>query len=258
MTDDDGRVNGQADSHRYWEEMVAGQALGGLDVDEQSRFTEHVAGCARCAALLAAYRGTLAGLDELTDPDQRADLIRATAPDTDVVAARRGGRRRVLTALAVTASLFTVLGAGIGAVIARPSTPVAAEPNLLSQNSAVLSCLRDSACQRIPMLTSTGEVAAITLVSETSVWVVADGLDANDSQRSSYVVWQLPRDGAAPVPLVSFDSSDAAATVTAAGDPPLDVGSTSGFLISLEPRDGRLRAPTRQVAIGSLPSPPTS
>lgn len=242
------------DSHRRWEELAAGHALGGLDADDERLFAGHLANCARCAALVASHDSMLARIDDATDTGELEEFIRATlnpalgAGSAPARPAQRGRRQLVAAVAAALALVIAGLGAGVG--LTRSSPRLAGRTDALGQNAALLSCLQDAACRHVPLTAPDGTSRAVTLVHGNSVLVVPAGLGPTRTHVKTYGLWQLPASGQ-PVPLATFDVPTGRASVIPAGQLALDVVGSQGFMISLEPRGVALREPTQPLAVGT-------
>ena len=235
--------------HTRWDELAAGYALDALEPDEELEFTTHLAGCARCVALLdqhefvAAQLGALAASDNTEAPawaDVRAGIVEdAPAPPSpaahvDELAVRRRSRRPALLSAAAGVVLLAVAGV-IGWQVSSSSS---------STPASVAACRHDTGCSAVALRAGSRE-AAVVLVSSGQVRVQPVHMPAI-SPGQAYVLWQLPKSGS-PQPIGEF--RDASGETTAL---PLvaTYDATAAFAISIESDAKAPTSPSQVMALG--------
>lgn len=235
--------------HVRWDELAAGYALDALEPEEELEFTRHLAGCARCVALLdqhefvAAQLGALAAGDHADVPAWsaiRTGVIGAVSPDaaTPVVSLsvereRRRPRRLVVLSSAAGVALLAVAGV-IGWQLSG-STPIPA---------SVAACRHASDCSVVALRAGSREAAAV-LVSAGQVRVQPLHLPAAASGHV-YVLWQLPKSGP-PQPIGEFRD---ATGETSALPMVATYDATAAFAISIESDATAPTSPSQVTALG--------
>jgi len=255
--------------HTRWDELAAGYALDALEPDEELEFTTHLAGCARCVAVLdqhefvAAQLGALAAGDRADTPAWatiRAGIVGNAPPQpssvtkvvisapekttsvaldekgaarTDELAERRRSRRPVLLSAAAGVVLLAVAGVIGWQVSGSTSTP-----------ASVAACRHDSGCSVVALRAGSRE-AAVALVSSGQVRVQPVHMPAVGPGQA-YVLWQLPKSGP-PQPIGEF--RDASGETTAL---PLvaTYDATAAFAISIESDAKAPTSPSQVMALG--------
>ena len=254
--------------HTRWDELAAGYALDALEPDEELEFTTHLAGCARCVAVLdqhefvAAQLGALAADDRAGAPEWSAirggvvgdqplpssvTKVVISAPEkttsvaldeggearTDELARRRRSRRPALLSAAAGVVLLAV--AGVVGWQVSSSTPTPA---------SVAACRHDTGCSVVALRAGSREAAAV-LVSSGQVRVQPVHMPVV-SPGHVYVLWQLPKSGS-PQPIGEF--RDASGETTAL---PLvaSYDATAAFAISIESDTKAPTSPTQVMALG--------
>ena len=229
--------------HEHWEELAAGHALDALEPEETESFTAHLAGCARCQAVLddhsfvAAQLGHLAS-DEVGAPswDSIRSGILPPRPVTslDEVRARRTAPRWLSAAAAVV-----LLGGG--SAVAWQATHRAEGPS--ARQVALAACTTQGGCRVVHL-----QGRADLLVTEGAVRVLPTRLGAPPGGRV-YVLWQLPRDGR-PTMVATLGSTNNG-SVGESYNLALPYGETAAFGLSLELSSTVPSHPTDVVAVGS-------
>ena len=223
------------DDHVVFEELAAGHALSALEPEEQQRFLEHLAGCARCERDVAEHEATLALLALSCEPVQpppsvlegvraglplgRASPVRAGSspesgsPDASAPAAsslvaarerrsRRAGRAVQWVGAAAAAALVLSLGAWNLALRADRD-----EQQQYGDRLAIaVRGLASPGSRNVPLSEPDGDVVAVAVMQDGQMSLVVDGLAPNDSD-STYVLWA--QDGSGGVRAVgAFDVDD--------------------------------------------------
>jgi anti-sigma-K factor RskA len=259
------------DEHERWAELAAGYALSALDPAEEAEFRAHLAGCPACQHAVAAHERVAVELGAAVPPavpppglwgaiaaqlddagDQAVPGTMPAAPGTaagaDVVplADRRRRTRRWLTAVA--AGVVVLAGAGVAVGLAgRQGSGGPTEAQRISR-------LLDAPGTRTARLSPTGgsrdAVGTAVVAADRRVYLVVEGVAANDPHRDTYVLWML-RGGAPPRAVSPFDVRGGGRHLVSAGRLPASAQPV-GFAVSEEPGRAPPPAPTRQVAFGFL------
>jgi hypothetical protein len=198
-------------SHDAWYELVVGRVLDALEPVEDARLSAHLPTCPDCRDLEAEMAAVAASLayagQDLEPPAALLEGIRAALPavESRVPAAvgggrlvlmadrsaRRGARRRrpsqrfltVAAALSAAAALVVV---GTFAVQARSDRDRATTK--LASEATVIRDLQDGNSYSV-LLSSNGTATGAAVVDGRSVDLVTNGLDANNTRTSEYVLW---------------------------------------------------------------------
>jgi anti-sigma-K factor RskA len=172
--------------HTEIEELLALEALGGLEADDRARLqaliAEHGEDCAECAALRADFSETAAMLGAGLDPSPlSADLeertVAAALTATSAIAPARRWRA-ALVALAAAVVLVTV--GAIGGYLVAPRSDVEA-------------FLRQPGVRLVPFDPSQGGSGAMALAvgpDGTSAYVIGSGL-ASPPSGEVYELWTI-------------------------------------------------------------------
>jgi anti-sigma-K factor RskA len=234
-------------SHEVWDELAAGHALHALEPGDEQRFTAHLAGCARCQAVLqdyslvAAQLGSLADTEPTSPPDWqtvRQGVI--TESDAVVTTLEDRRRRRASRLVAAAAALVTVAG---GVAVAWQTTRGS---DRTRPAAALAACEHQAGCRAIRLHTPDGSSPAAVIVTDNRVAVVPLAM-AGVAPGRTYVLWQMPRDGG-PIPVTEFRdiSRESASTRLSAS-----YRDTAAFAISIESAAVPLSRPTRVLAVGT-------
>ena len=203
------------DEHVRFEELAAGHALYALEPGDEEAFLAHLPSCAACERSVAGHRETASHLAYAADPvplpDALLGRIRAevqatgrampTAPPASLEAAR--ARRRLAlpaawTAVAAAAALVLSLGVW-NAGLRQDRSEL--EQRAASLTAAVRTL---STGTRVPLADDSGRAVAVAVLHDDDrVSLVVDGLGANDSANSTYVLWQTGATGTRAV--AAFD-----------------------------------------------------
>jgi anti-sigma-K factor RskA len=217
--------------HTEIEELLALEALGGLEPDDRARLdallTEHGPDCAECATIRAAFTDTAAMLAAGLEPtpvsaglEERAVAAALASAPTGV---RPGGgdggpaaiaqtNRRRTAFIAIAAAIVLIAVGALGGYLAAPRS---SEQAFLNQNVRI-----------VPFTPSDGTVGAMTLAvapDGTNGYVFGSGLDAPPAGKT-YELWTIagdtptslgcvvPSNGQIVLPVTgSFSSADVAA-----------------------------------------------
>jgi anti-sigma-K factor RskA len=167
-----------ARSHERLEELIAVDALGGLDDADHRELVAEMAGhgpdCPDCAGLIAEYGEVAALLASSLDPvplsagaeDRLREAARAAAEEPAPEAVR--SRRPAWLALVAAAAIVAVVAGAIGYVLApRPS----------SNQQAFAEFVADPATRVVPLEGAPGQRLAVAVhPGDTAAWVVGTNL----------------------------------------------------------------------------------
>jgi hypothetical protein len=262
--------------HEIYDELAVGWALHALEPEDETVFTAHLAGCDRCARTVAETVEVMAGLaGELSAREPSAALgtrLREAVERTEqqppeppppaatgfpgyddehvpVPEPPPPAWRRALPALFAVAAVAVILALGVwnvfltdsrGQAEAAASTRGRILDQLLTPGRATIAPVRDDDGHR---------VAAI-VVREGGMQIVTDGLEVNDADDSTYVVWGMGTDR--PVPLGTFDVVHSQIDLRTVGSTGSGLDDYSAYGISLEPGRQAPDAPTDVVATGEV------
>jgi anti-sigma-K factor RskA len=257
------------DEHERWAELAAGYALSALEPAEEAEFRAHLAGCPACQHAVAAHERVAVELGAAVPPaapppglwgaiaahlDDGGQAIPEPAPEpgpeprADVVplADRRRRTRRWLAAVAAGVVVLVGAGAAVG-LAGRHGSGGPTEAQRITR-------LLDAPGTRTTRLSPSGgtrdTVATAVVAADRRVYLVVDGLAANDPHRDTYVLWML-RGGAPPRAVSPFDVRGGGRHLVSVGRLPSSAQPV-GFAVSEEPGRTAPPAPTRQVAFGFL------
>lgn len=231
--------------HVRWEELAAGHALDALEPEEDAEFTAHLAGCARCAEVLADHAFVAAQLGQLVDPldvsapswaSIREGVVPTPAPVTSLEQVR--ARRRSPRLLSAAAAALLVAGAG-AVWVASSSREQQQSP----QQATLAACAASPGCHVVNL-----QGKASLVVSNGSVRLLSSSLPVPAAGKV-YALWQLPRGGR--MLLVGSLRATAAGTVGESHALVLPYEETTAFGLSLEPSTVVPTAPSEVVALGS-------
>jgi hypothetical protein len=198
----------RADSHDVFAALAAGHALYALEPEDEQRFLAHLAGCAACERDVAEHRETLAHLayaaDDGEPPPALLEGIRAGVRDSgrastyarptelDQARSRRdrpaAGAPRLRRAAPWVGAAAAIALAGSLAVwnTALQRDQQDSEKTL----EEIVAQLADSDTEIVPLESPDGgEVLAVALLDDGEMSLVLNGLEPNDAQLTSYVLW---------------------------------------------------------------------
>ncbi|GHE12965.1 anti-sigma factor [Klenkia taihuensis] len=261
--------------HEAWDELAVGWALHALEPEDEAGFGAHLAGCDRCRTTVAdttEVMGAMASdLPQAEPSEELRERLRAAVAATEQVhrpapastgrptviavptpigaATRRTGWRRA-PQLLVAAGVAAVLGLGAWNV-ALTQDRDAARATAASQAS-MMSALLAPGQMSVARMESDGHTVATVVAHDGQAQVVTDGMSANDTTDSTYVLWGLTDDGA--VPLGTFDVVSDATDLRTVGSDATGLDDYSAYAISLEPGRSAPIQPTDVVARGQVTS----
>ncbi len=149
--------------HSEIEELLALEALGGIELDDRARLAslraEHGAGCAECLELEAAYRDVAAGLgadlaaSALSEGlEERTVAAALDEPRADGAGAARAPKWRTVL-VAVAAAFFLVVVGATAGYLAAPGGDERALDDFLAQPGVTL----------VPLEATDGQPGSVTL-----------------------------------------------------------------------------------------------
>jgi anti-sigma-K factor RskA len=207
------------DPHAPFDELAAGFALGALEPEEEQALLRHLPSCARCERSVAEHAETLAHLAYAAEPAALpASLwegIRAgveasgrevrfpssqpepaadpgpTVVDLDGVRRRRAARRALLSRAAAVVSVAA--GAALVVVLIAQNAAMREERDQQLAWSAGVERVLSSYGSDVRMLPLTAQgsdrASAVAVVEGDRLHLVVDALEANDRERTTYVLW---------------------------------------------------------------------
>lgn len=259
-----------------FEELAVGWALHALEPEDAEVFAAHLEGCARCRGIVVDTTEVMAAMagavPSAEPPPSLGDRLMAEAARTpqDVpaaattraepaaapvpqvappVPAQVPAPRRRWTAVLAAAAVAAVVGLG-GWIVVLVGDRDEARRTAASEAALVEQLLRPGPATVVPVDAPDGRTVATLLARDDGVQLISHGLEANDRDAETYVLWGL--DQGTPKALGTFDVTEAGLQlrtleVEGADDFP-------GYGISIEPGNTAPEAPTDVVARGVLPS----
>ncbi|SDO73168.1 Anti-sigma-K factor rskA [Klenkia soli] len=286
-----GRQSRRQDAdHEHYDELAVGWALHALEPEDEAGFATHLAGCARCAATVSdaaeamvamatdlpgaepspglrdRLRDAVASTEQVQRPaaDAVPELVEEPAPSPlpSVVAfpgpagraARRhrgrSGWRRALPNGLVAAGVAAILALGVWNVVLTQDRD-SAQATAATQASVMQSLLAPGQVTVAPM-EHDGRTVATVVARDGQAQVVVDGMTANDTSDSTYVLWGMS-DGS-PVALGTFDVVADGVDLRTVGSDATGLDDYSAYGISIEPGRSAPSTPTDIVANGQVTS----
>lgn len=194
------------ESHDVFAGLAAGHALYALEPEDEQIFLAHVAACAACERDVAQHRETLTHLAYAADAGEppvavlegiragvrasdRAATTYAAPVSLDQARERRAAGtprlRRAATWLGVAAALALV-----GSLAVWNTALQRDQENSQNRVDRLVAQLIDGNTQVVPLESPEGgDVLAVALVDEGEMDLVINGLEVNDAELTSYVLW---------------------------------------------------------------------
>ena len=238
-------------AHDRYDELAVGHALNALEPEDEAQFLAHLPGCAACARAIAEHRETLGhlayavtseeppasvldGIRAGVEASGRAGEFPAPAPAPVVsLDARRSRTVKLTTALiGVAASVVLV------AALAISNLNLSHRNNDLADYRRTVDGLLVSGAERVELNGPVGG-HAVAIVHDGQVDLVLDGVQANDTKDSVYVLWQQDAHGVSAAGTFDVPSSDV--TVVSKG---LRVSPTGLKQLMITREAGRVAPPT--------------
>ena len=201
------------DTHERYEELAAGHALSALEPGDEQAFLRHLPSCAACERALAEHRETAGHLAYAADPVELPDsllagiragmaesgrpMVSPAEPEPvrldDVRRRRRMTLPRPLVGVAAAAAMVLSLGVWNASLQQGKS---AAE-----KRADVVAALMVDGGRQVQLEDGSGKAVAVAVVHEDrrTVSLVVHGLAPNDTDASTYVLWQTGDTGTRPV-----------------------------------------------------------
>lgn len=269
------------DHSETFEELAVGWALHALEPEDAEVFLPHLEGCPRCRQVVDETTEVMAAMATMAPsaepPQTLRDRLREEVASTPqdalpepatvstgaarVVASGEPTlppavvpgpvpvpRRRWTSALVAAALVAVVSLGGWTAVLLGDRNE--ARQTAATDAAMVEAMLRPGPATVVPVADDAGRTVATLLARDDGVQLVSHGLEANDREAETYVLWGL--DQGTPKPLGTFDvtGSGLQLSTMAVGD----ADTFPSYGISIEPGRRAPDAPTDVVARGSLPS----
>jgi anti-sigma factor RsiW len=254
--------------HGTFDELAVGFALHALEPEDEAVFARHLPGCARCAETVAETTeviGAMAADLPQAEPSEalRARLHAAVAETDQVhrpaappepaptpVPSPRASGRRLLSLGLVAAAVAAVLGVGAWNLGLRSDRAELAAT--VAEQREVMAALMTPGRATIASLDHDGRVVATVVARDEEVQVLSHGLDVNDADSTTYVVWGIGGNG--PEALGTFDVDRSQMSLRTVGSGQTGLDDFAQYGISIEPGQEAPSAPTEIVAIGQVTS----
>jgi anti-sigma-K factor RskA len=263
--------------HEAFDELAVGWALHALEPEDEATFTAHLAGCNRCARTVAETVEVMASLaGELPGAEPSAELgvrLRGAVERTEQLPpeppapsspaatgfpgyddervrlpeAPRPAWRRALPALLAAAAVALIVALGVWNVFLADSRSQA-EAAAAAQARIIDRLLIPGRATITPVSDRDGHRLATVVARDSDIQVVTDGLDVNDVDDTTYVVWGMGGDH--PVALGVFDVVHSQIDLRNVGSTASGLDDYPAYGISLEPGRQAPAAPTDVVATG--------
>jgi Anti-sigma-K factor rskA len=270
-----GRPGGASgpEEHRIFDELAVGWALHALEPEDEARFADHLPGCDRCARTVAETSEVMAAMaadlprtepssslrdrlhaavaeTEQAAPAEPAPRTATGFPDylpVEAPAVPRPGRRRAPALALAAAGVAAILGLGVWNVFLADSRSTLEAS--LAQQERIVDRLLTPGDARIESLSADGGEAVATVVARSdSLDVITYGLEPNDADTETYVVWGITDAG--PTAIDTFDVERSQMTLQTVGSGSTGLDEFTSYGISLEPGREAPSAPTEIVAMG--------
>lgn len=262
--------------HETFDELAVGWALHALEPEDETVFTAHLAGCDRCARtvaetveVMASLAGELPAAEPSPGPGARLrEAVERTeqlppAPPPPAATGFPGyddervplpeppapAWRRALSSLLAVAAVALILALGVWNVFLTDSRSQA-EAAAAAQTRVLEQLLTPGRATIAPVRDDDGRRLATVVARDGEIQVVTDGLEVNDSDDSTYVVWGMGTDQA--VPIGTFDVVHSQIDLRTVGSTASGLDDYSAYGISLEPGRQAPATPTDVVATGEV------
>jgi anti-sigma-K factor RskA len=266
-----------SEEHREFDELAVGWALHALEPEDETRFAQHLAGCARCAQTVAGTSEVMAmmaadlprtepsvGLrDRLHAAVAETEQIRPDDVDPEPIrpaatgfpgyrsaesSSDTSGLRHRKPALALAAAaVATILGLGVWNVFLADSRRDL-EATVAQQDRIVDRLLTPGEATVAALSDDDGRAVATVVARSDSVDVVTYGLEPNDPETETYVLWGIAGD--VPEAIGTLDVTRSQVTLQTVGSGSTGLDDYSGYGISIEPGHQAPPEPTEIVAMG--------
>lgn len=225
--------------HARYRELAAGHALYALEPEDEIVLLEHLPSCDACSRELVVHRDTLGQLAYASEPleppaslfggirsaveAESPDAFRAPAPVQDLRSRRERADRRLPSRpqmlVAAAASIVIAGLVALGAWNLTLQRENAQQDQWSEALRSAVSAIVDSPDRtEVQLPDASGEVVAVAVLHDDTVNLVVDGLEPNNTETSTYVLWGQAN-GGHEIALATFDVSQGVRAVPAAGLP---------------------------------------
>lgn len=262
------------DAHAVFEELAAGHALAALEPEEEQAFERHLLECARCERDLGEHLSTLAHLayaaDAAEPPAALLGSLRAAVQDSGrevtwpgqqqaPASLDRARERRLAGAASMRrARTWTSIAAGAALVVGLGVWNVSLQSDRQQQDvwgdrlTSAVRELGEDGTDTVPLKDDDGKVVAVALVHGDRMSLLVDGLEANDSAATTYVLWGQSRFGDVR-PVTAFDVDEVGIDVRKDLTIQAGVSEVTRFMVTRERGRSAPPIPSRPVlAAGSI------
>lgn len=195
------------DTHDVFAELAAGHALYALEPEDEQTFRTHLSACAECERAVAEHRETLTQLAYAADAGEppiallegiRAGVRgsgRASTYAAPVSLEQARSRRRRTADMPRVGRAAAWLGAAAAfalvASLAVWNTSLQRDRNETGSGlDSIVAALADADTKTVQLQNpDSDEVLAVALVDDGEMSLVLNGLEANDAEATSYVLW---------------------------------------------------------------------
>lgn len=261
------------DPHQRYAELAAGHALSALEPEDEQEFIAHVSGCAQCELDLREHQVTLSHLayaPEAAEPPPsllegiRAGVLasgRATVPDdaepgdprtAEPSSLDEARRRRAGAASMRRAGMWTGLAAAFALVVSLGVWNVDLQSDRDAQQargdrlSAAVRDMGEPGAETVSLTGSGGDVVAVALMRDDELSLLVDGLEPNDAEATTYVLWgRLPSGDVRAV--TAFDVTDDGLQVNEGLSMPVQATEVTELMVTSEPGRALPQTPTLPV-----------
>jgi hypothetical protein len=266
-----------SDEHRVFDELAVGWALHALEPEDETLFAMHLPGCRRCAQTVAETSEVMAAMAaDLPRPepsDQLRERLHAAVAETEqappapddgaaepdrpaatgfpgyrsvgLAPESRPLRRRAALMALAAAAVAVIVGLGVWNVfLAESRSDLQAA---LAQQDRIVDMLLTPGNAKVAALSAPDGRAVATVVARSDrIDVVTHGLEVNDPDTETYVVWGI--NGDSPEAIDTLDVTRSQMTLQTVGSGSTGLDEYDQYAISLEPGRQAPSAPTDIVA----------
>lgn len=198
----------RSDAHDDFAELAAGHALYALEPEDEQTFLAHLSACAECERAVAEHRETLTHLAYAADAGEPPAALlegirtgvresgRAStyAPPTSLDQARsRRGRRTADTPRLRHAATWLGAAAAFALVASLAVWNTSLQRDQDDSNGRleqIVAALSEPDTETVQLQSPGSDaVLAVALVDDGEMSLVVNGLEANDAEATSYVLW---------------------------------------------------------------------
>ena len=262
------------DPHQRFDELAVGHALSALEPEDEQAFVAHVAGCARCERALDEHVATLAHLAYAAEPVEpppalldgiRAGVLasgrgavfpgdavaaeQAAAPSTSAEASAPVDLDAARERRATGARRWRRAGGWVGAAAALALVGSLATWNAALQRdrdqqqqygrdlAQTVEAITHDGTKTVQLTSPDGEVLAVAVLeSDDEMSLVVNGLEVNEADATTYVLWGQSRFGDVRA-VGAFDVTKPGLDVLRGMRVPDGVGDVTAFMVTHEPQN---------------------